>query len=63
MTNFVDLSDSNGHTLTFEQMKERARQLEKSELRRHASISIDNRHKCKECFTCACVEVLRENAR
>jgi len=28
-----------------------------TELRRHALVSRDNRHRCKECFCCACLEV------
>lgn len=37
-----------------------ARKLDDNELRRHASVSIDNRHECRDCFTCACVAVLKE---
>lgn len=33
-----------------------------AEVKRHASVSIDNRHRCRDCFCCACVEVLREHA-
>jgi len=32
------------------------------EVRRHANVSRDNRHRCRECFCCACAEVLREHA-
>lgn len=28
------------------------------EVRTHARVSIDNRHRCRECFCCACVAVL-----
>ena len=37
-----------------------ARELSPQELRRHASVSTDNRHQCEDCFTCACAAVLRE---
>ena len=37
-----------------------ARQLDDKELRRHARVSIDNNHRCMDCFCCACVEVMRE---
>jgi hypothetical protein len=47
--------------MTYEQMKKRARQLSPAELRRHASVSIKNRDHCRQCFCCACVDVLREN--
>lgn len=40
--------------------KDRARKLSDDELIRHARVSIDNRHRCRECFTCACVAVSRE---
>jgi hypothetical protein len=48
----------------WELMKDQARELVRNppyttkELRRHASISTDNNHRCKNCFCCACVEVL-----
>jgi hypothetical protein len=45
----------------FEKWKQQARELPRSELTRHASVSIGNRHACKSCFTCACAEVLRES--
>ncbi len=31
-----------------------------SEVRRHASVSLQNAHKCHDCFCCACVEYVRE---
>jgi hypothetical protein len=34
-----------------------------AELKRHASVSLDNRHYCHECFCCACVDILREYDR
>jgi hypothetical protein len=46
--------------MTFEDMKRQARQLPPEELSRHAKVSINNNHKCRECFTCACVEVLEQ---
>lgn len=30
------------------------------ELKRHAEVSTDNRHACRDCFTCACEEVRYE---
>ena len=29
------------------------------ELWRHAKVSLDNRHYCKDCFCCACVDALK----
>jgi hypothetical protein len=29
----------------------------KNELIRHARVSLDNRHECRQCFTCACAHV------
>lgn len=29
-----------------------------ADLRRHAAVSLQNRHRCNECFTCACVSEL-----
>jgi hypothetical protein len=31
------------------------------ELKRHASVSTDNRHYCKDCFCCACVDFLAKS--
>ena len=42
---------------SFWEMKERAAMLDRDELKRHAHVSIDNRHKCQECFTCACAAI------
>jgi hypothetical protein len=41
----------------------RAALLPIADLRRHASVSLNNRHTCKDCFCCACVEIIkrREN--
>ena len=33
------------------------------ELRRHASVSAENRHRCEGCFTCAALTVLEERMR
>lgn len=44
----------------FETWKEQARRLPIEELKRHASVSANNRHKCQECFCCAALEVMRE---
>lgn len=40
--------------------KRQAAALEHSEIRRHAHVSIDNRHQCRNCFCCAAAEVLAE---
>lgn len=53
----------------FWEMKEQAAILWRSgregvaEVIRHARVSIDNRHKCRECFTCACAEVWRNGGQ
>lgn len=44
---------------TFLKMKLRALTLPRNEIERHASVSTNNHHKCRECFTCACVEALQ----
>jgi len=40
---------------------QRARKLPMEELKRHASVSLNNRHACYDCFCCACALILREN--
>lgn len=42
-----------------------AHELDSEELERHALVSINNRHECRECFCCACLHVLnwRERSR
>lgn len=37
-----------------------AAQLSPADLKRHAGVSTNNRHTCRDCFCCACAEVLRE---
>lgn len=37
-----------------------ARQMESHELRRHATVSTHNRHRCEDCFCCAALTVLEE---
>lgn len=53
--------------MTWSELKDQARELLKTkgreEVRRHARVSIENRHHCRECFTCACVAVLAERAK
>jgi hypothetical protein len=44
---------------TWEQLIAEAKKLPVAELKRHASVSRDNRHRCESCFTCACDFVLR----
>ena len=36
--------------------------LDDKELARHARVSTDNRHRCTDCFTCACEYVRRQRA-
>ena len=38
-----------------------AKQLPETDLRRHASVSRNNNHRCVECYCCACLTVLEEN--
>jgi hypothetical protein len=40
--------------------KRQANKLPREDVRRHASVSTSNRHACRNCFCCACVEYLRE---
>jgi len=40
--------------------KRQAAVLPVSDIKRHASVSTDNRHSCVECFCCACVAVIEE---
>jgi hypothetical protein len=42
------------------EFKRQAAILPNDELRRHGSVSTSNRHSCRDCFCCACVEVLQE---
>ncbi len=44
----------------WQEWKAQAARLPLSDLARHAGVSLDNRHTCRECFCCAAVEVLRE---
>lgn len=46
----------------FSAMLDRARALDDNELRRHASVSRNNRHRCCDCFTCACCEIEEERS-
>lgn len=47
----------------FETMKAEARKLPIEDLRRHASVSMNNFHRCTECFTCAAAAVLVERQK
>lgn len=40
--------------------KRQAAALPVADIRRHASVSTQNRHECVECFCCACLAVVRE---
>jgi hypothetical protein len=42
---------------------ETARALPEAELRRHASVSANNGHRCVECFCCACLTVREERSK
>ena len=44
----------------WQEWKRQANALGEAEMARHASVSTSNRHACRECFCCACVEVLAE---
>lgn len=44
-------------------MLQRASVLEASELQAHARVSLDNKHQCQECFTCACAKVYLDRVR
>jgi hypothetical protein len=57
---FQQYEDANEQWLEW---KRQSARLPLSEIRRHASVSTDNRHSCRECFCCAAVEVLREATR
>lgn len=51
---------------SFARMKEQAAKLYRenpSEVWRHASVSTDNRHRCRQCFTCACLETLQSRGK
>lgn len=54
---------SSGGGVSFPVMKAAARGLTVVEAARHAQVSIANRHRCRGCFTCACVEVLEDALR
>jgi hypothetical protein len=40
-----------------------ARKLSDADLKRQATVSIDNAHQCVECFTCACAAVQEERQK
>lgn len=44
------------------EMVSKAMSLPADELSRHASVSTQNRHRCRECFTCACEYVRNDRA-
>lgn len=45
---------------TWENQLIAARKLPSRELRRHASVSLSNKHRCEDCFCCAALTVLIE---
>lgn len=45
---------------TWENQLRAARKLPDSELRQHALVSTQNRHRCEDCFCCAALTVLEE---
>ena len=45
------------------QFTEQAKTLSDKEVKRHASVSLDNRHSCVDCFTCACVHEVERRSR
>lgn len=46
----------------FARMIDQAAALEPAECARHARVSRDNRHRCTDCFTCACLTVMELRA-
>ena len=44
----------------FDVMKQQARGLPVADAARHASVSLRNDHRCRQCYTCACLTVLEE---
>jgi hypothetical protein len=40
--------------MTWTKMLDEARTLNDADVKRHASVSLNNNHQCVECFTCAC---------
>jgi hypothetical protein len=47
---------------TWENQLRHAQSLATSELKRHAAVSAENRHRCQDCFCCAAWAVLEERA-
>lgn len=45
---------------TWENQLWHARKMSDNDLAPHASVSVDNRHRCEDCFTCAALTVLEE---
>jgi len=48
---------------TFSEFLDEARKLPDDRLQAHARVSSDNRHRCRECFTCACLSVVYERRK
>lgn len=44
----------------WQEWKRQANTLPILDLQRHASVSKTNRHSCRQCFCCACMELLSE---
>lgn len=44
----------------WQEWKQQANTLPISDLQRYAGVSTSNRHSCRECFCCACAELLKE---
>ena len=52
-------TEDNDHTApTWENQIWHAERLAIDDLRRHASVSLNNRHRCTSCFCCAALTVL-----
>lgn len=47
----------------WDKARSEAFRLPDDELSRHAHVSIDNRHRCLNCFTCACAAELYDRQR
>lgn len=59
----IEQDDSHFDQVFWDKARSEAFRLPMKELRRHAHVSIDNRHKCRNCFTCACAAELYDRLR
>ena len=47
----------------WQEWKRQAHAIGFDEAKRHSSVSTGNRHKCHDCFCCACIEYVAETLR